>query len=363
MSPFHLAIDYQEFLIAHTDWKDDQHIRLMTARCTATLLATTTAGALVPDVLEFMVREGNTFEPNRSWGQFLCELRSLTHKGLIQATEFMVDCDVNDVAKVSDGFERYNKRDIVMNVVNFIGLQKFFCRLHDMAWLIPLATYYKNLIKLVSYAAVTLAELMNDPVKPFQPDCIDIGNSWFHRLGVYLLYLCSEHKMPPPRYLIELMALVTGPPSSSAKLGKAARMFGELEPGQYPLLLHESPPVVAVGTQLALELLGEFDANRQPEYFHRLQRAVACYAHDLLFGGQRPSARRLQNQSGMSWADAKAATELPSFSRMVFAYQCRYMMAANHHETCPECRERSERLNGLKATPRKPSSEPPSSRR
>ena len=55
----------------------------------------------------------------------------------------------------------------------------------------------------------------------------------------------------------------------------------------------------------------------------------------------------MQLLSGMSWADAKKTMGLPSFSRMVFNYQCRYIMIMEHRDNCPQCRKQAERMKGL----------------
>jgi len=96
--------------------------------------------------------------------------------------------------------------------------------------------------------------------------------------------------------------------------------------------LHEAPPDQAVGTALALELVGEFDANRQGEHYRRVERAVAFYAWSLLKGGP-PSTKAMQRASGLSWADAKQLVDRPFFSYLVFEAQCRYLTV----KRCPHC--------------------------
>ena len=101
-----------------------------------------------------------------------------------------------------------------------------------------------------------------------------------------------------------LMSLVTPPPSGSVKSGKAAR-YSDYPANPRPVhYLHETPPAQAVGTALALELLGEFDANRQGEHFRRVERAAAYYAGSIL-NGPSPSIKSIQLASGLSWADTK----------------------------------------------------------
>ena len=352
VSLFDLVIDISEFTVAVTDWTDEQHKRVMTAFGTLALLSWAESKDLFPQLFEFLDREHQRVKTPHIFSDFQAEFFRLSAEARIRATEFMKNRKAEDARYIWQEFGEYEKIDIILSLAEFLVAHKFCCRMCMTAWRIPRAASIGQLIGLISYAAVWLAEIMNDPLQSFKCDCTSVGSSWLHRLGVYLLYLCSTHKMPPPFYLIELMALVTAPSSSSLKIGKSFRMISEFQPSHYPMFLHESPPDIAIGTQLALELLGEFDPNRQPEYFRRLERAVACYAHDLMFTGQRPSVRRVQLASGMSWADAKAAMEQRSFSRMVFVYQCRYPRALHISETCPQCREVVDRMQGMKATPR-----------
>src|SRR6185437_6721070 len=138
----------------------------------------------------------------------------------------------------------------------------------------------------------------------------------------------------PDPHLIRLMSLVSLPPSASVKSGKATRFSDYLASGDSPHYLHEAPPGQAVGTALALELLGEFDANRQGEHYRRIERAVAYYSHNLLLGAE-VSVKGVHKASGLSWADAKELLSRPFFSRLVFEYQCRSLFM----EPCPECEE------------------------
>jgi hypothetical protein len=121
------------------------------------------------------------------------------------------------------------------------------------------------------------------------------------------------------------MSLVSLPPSSSVKSGKATRCSDYLACGKNPHYLHEAPPARAMGTLLALELLGEFDANRQEEHFRRVELAAAFYGQSLL-NGTKPSVKSLQRASGLSWLDANKLISRPFFGRLVFEYQCRYLL-------------------------------------
>jgi hypothetical protein len=98
------------------------------------------------------------------------------------------------------------------------------------------------------------------------------------------------------------MSLVSLPPSASVKSGKASRLSDYLSDPPKTFFLHEHPPDTAVGMALALELMGEFDANRQGEHFRRVERAVAHYAMRLL-DGSSASAKSVQRASGLSWTE------------------------------------------------------------
>jgi hypothetical protein len=139
-----------------------------------------------------------------------------------------------------------------------------------------------------------------------------------------------------------LMSLVTPPPSGSVKSGKAARYSDYLANPRPVHYLHETSPAQAVGTALALELLGEFDANRQGEYFRRVERAAAYYAGSIL-NGPSPSIKSIQLASGLSWADTKFLVGRPLFRRLVFEYQCRFLLAEAHPD-CPECKALAQSL-------------------
>jgi hypothetical protein len=193
-------------------------------------------------------------------------------------------------------------------------------------------------VPLVTYAAERLADFINNrevtnkTAGSMRLDCTPIGNSWLHRLGTYLLHQCWAHSIPPDPRLIRLMSLVSLPPSASVKNGKATRYSDYLLEAKEPYFLHEAPPAHAVGTALALELLGEFDANRQGEHFRRIERAAAFYGHSFL-NGIRPSINRIARASGLSWAEANKLVSRPFFSRLVFEYQCRSLSI----EPCDAC--------------------------
>jgi hypothetical protein len=155
------------------------------------------------------------------------------------------------------------------------------------------------------------------------------------------LHECEAQSVAPNSRLVRLMSLVSLPPSASVKSGKATRYYDYLACGNYPHYLHEAPPAQAVGKALALELLGEFDPNRQGEHFRRIERAVAYYSHSILNGG-KASIKGVQRASGLSWADARTVISRPFFSQLVFEHQCRSLVV----EPCPECEELGRRLAG-----------------
>jgi hypothetical protein len=217
-------------------------------------------------------------------------------------------------------------------LVDFLLIHKPCCRLLQIAWLIPTIAVGIPAIPLVAYAAEQLADFINHPTERLQLDCTPIGNSWLHRLGIYLLHQCNTQSIPPDPRLIRLMSLVSLPPSSSVKSGKATRCSDYLAYGENPHYLHEASPALATGTVLALELLGEFDANRQEEHFRRVELAAAFYGHSLL-NGKKPSVKSLHRVSGLSWLDANKLVSRPFFSQLVFEYQCRYLLV----EPCAAC--------------------------
>ena len=188
----------------------------------------------------------------------------------------------------------------------------------------------------MAYALEALADLMNDPTSPFRPDCTSVGNSWLHRLGIYLLHHCSVEGLPPDPSLVRVMSLVALPPSASIKSGKATRIHDYLSNSEYPRYLHYASAAQAVGKALALELLDELDANRQTEHFRRIERAVAFYAVQLINGATEPSIKSIEVASGLSWADARKLVQRPYFKRLVFQHQCRHL-AAHPESDCAEC--------------------------
>src|SRR5205085_2236430 len=155
-------------------------------------------------------------------------------------TEFIKHAKDKD--EIEQGWQTYKRTIVACNIMNFIVLYKPCCRLSQMAWLIPATAAGVPALPLISYAADELAVVMNDPFEPFKPDCTPVGNSWLHRLGVYLLHQYAAQRLPPDPPLIRLMSLVTPPPSGSVKSGKAIRYSDYLSNPQPVHYLHETPP-------------------------------------------------------------------------------------------------------------------------
>jgi hypothetical protein len=102
-----------------------------------------------------------------------------------------------DPETIRQARERYYHAQWALCLVDFLLLHKPCCRLAQIAWLIPELAADIPAIPLVAYAAEQLADFINDPVEPVQCDCTPIGNSWLHRLGIYLLHQCNAQSTPP----------------------------------------------------------------------------------------------------------------------------------------------------------------------
>ncbi len=185
---------------------------------------------------------------------------------------------------------------------------------------------------------------MNDPVHPWTPECIPVGNGWFHRLGIYLMNCCLVQEVPPPHYLTRLLCHASIPSSSHWKFGKPVRMLDFMERSPYPAYLHEAPPGKVIGHLLALELSGEVKPNWQEQYYRRIERATTFYAVSLLKGDHNPSIKAMQIASDLSWSDTKDLTTRSFFSQLVFEQQCRYLIASGSSHDCPECNRLRARL-------------------
>jgi hypothetical protein len=261
------------------------------------------------------------------------ELRSST---ILDLSEFITRSNI-DLETIRQGRERYYHARYALYLVEFLLFHRPCCRLVYIAWLIPAIAAGIPAIPLIAYAAEELADFINDPIEPFQHHCTTIGNSWLHRLGIYLLHQCSAQSIPPDLRLIRLMSLVSLPPSSSVKSGKATRSSDYLAYGKDSRYLHEASPALATGTVLALELLGGFDVNRQEQHFRRVELAVAFYGESLLKNGTKPSVKSLQQVFGLSWSDANKLVARPLFRQLVFEYQCRYLLYEPVAKSCAAC--------------------------
>ncbi len=330
-TPFEAAAEIVERYKGWIDWDDAKEVIRKPVASAVTLLTGFGLQELVPDIFEHLsayIEDGNFVDDYANFYQHYNELRSTVIRDL---SKFIIQ---SDVAKevVRQGQQKYYAAQVVICLVDFLLTHNPCCRLVQTAWLIPAIASGIPAIPLVAYAAEQLADFINDPIEPYQLDCTPIRNSWLHRLGIYLLHQCNAQSIPPDPRLIRLMSLVSLPPSSSVKSGKATRCSDYLAYGENRHYLHEASPARATGTVLALELLGEFDANRQEEHFRRIEWAVAFYAHSLL-NGEKPSIKSLQRVSGLSWLDANKLVSRPFFSRLVFEYQCRYFLV----EPCAAC--------------------------
>src|SRR5215471_2493399 len=313
---FELAVEMVEHYKDWIDWDDPTDVMRKSLAGALSLLTMPDLGDLLPEIVEYLIVCMEKHCNEKGYAEFYprySELRSGTINGL---SEFILQPNI-DQETIRQGLERYYRTQYALCLVDFLLLHRPCCRLFQIAWLIPAVAGGLPAIPLIAYAAEQLADFINDPKGYLQHDCTPIGNSWLHRLGIYLLHQCNAKLIPPDPRLIRLMSLVSLAPSSSVKSGKATRCSDYLAYGMKRHYLHEASPAGATGTVLALELLGEFDANRQEEYFRRVELAVAFFAHSLL-NGTEPSIKSLQRESGLSWSDAKKLVSRPFFRRMVF---------------------------------------------
>lgn len=331
---FDAAIQLAETAVSEFEWSDDAEIAGRTV-CQAIAISSGFAD-YIPETSSILFQ----LYANRGACDYQMALNAVlgaTARDRLKSTEFIV----GDISAdgVRSGFDRYNITETSSSIVEFVFKHKPCCRLRAITWLIPKVGMGPSLIRLISYAAETFSSFFNDPIEPFCPDCISIGNSWLHRLGVFLLYQCAEQSVAPPYRLIRLLSMVSQPPSQSVKQGKCVRMLNELAGAEAPDRIwyaHEAPTDVAVGNYLALELSGALDANRQYDYIRKMERAVAYYARSLLCG-ERPSISQIQFASKLTWQDAKGLIDLECFHRLVFEQQCRHILARHHSCSCPEC--------------------------
>ena len=146
--------------------------------------------------------------------QGLYDLRTRTIK---DRTSFILEPNI-DKSRVQRGRLLHAYTLNAFCLLDFLINHKPCCRLLQIAWLIPAIGAGASVIPLVSYAAAELADLINDPADPYHADCIEVGNSWLHRLGIYLLHQCGAQGIPPDQYLIRTH--VVGNPSALDKCKK-----------------------------------------------------------------------------------------------------------------------------------------------
>jgi hypothetical protein len=328
---FEHAIRMLEHIKAWIRWDDPHDIARKTAAAAAAIMKIGPRSKFTDRLSGLFLSEVK----KNKWDYATLEHEYIKLKKTIftDRTEFVVCSESID--EINRGYETYNETAIMCDILSFIVIHKPCCRLTQMAWLIPAIAAGVPALPLVCHAADELADFMNDPREPFKPDCTLVGNSWLHRLGVYLLHQCSAQRLPPNLALIRLMSLATPPPSHSVKSGKAVRYSKYMANPDPTYYRHEAPPDQAVGKALALELLGELDANRQGEYFRRVERAAAQYAASVV-NGAAPSIKSIQRASGLSWADTSHLVGRPSFQRLVFEHQCRVLRHSAHAD-CPDC--------------------------
>jgi hypothetical protein len=341
VSIFEAAVDAAEHMKVWANWSDNDEIARKSIWLALVLLSVWGGkDQKVAKFLEDALRNPEPIEPFAIYRSFW----DWKENEVREATSFIHE-DLTP-EEIEERFHRYEETDGLLSIVAFVLFQKPCCRLKAIAWLLPWVPQLPNATLLFAYAGEQLASLMNDPNEPYRPDCTMIGNSWLHRLGVFLLQQCEIAAMPPPASLVRLVSLVSVPSGAGTKAAKATRMYDYLSLAKYPLFLHEAPPAQAIGKALALELLDELDPNRQEQHFRRIERAVAHYATGMLAGTQR-SARSVQKASGLSWSDSKHLMKRPFFYRLVFEHQCRHIVGAHHARDCPECRKlRQKYLEG-----------------
>src|SRR6185437_1256222 len=96
-----------------------------------------------------------------------------------------------DKNMAKNGTDTYYHTLHTICILDSLLLHRPCCRLVSMAWLIPAIPAGVPAISLVAYAAEELADFANDPAGPLTFDCTRIGNSWLHRLGIFLLHQCQ----------------------------------------------------------------------------------------------------------------------------------------------------------------------------
>jgi hypothetical protein len=343
LSPFDAAVQIAEELVEWIDGGEFEEIGRKSAYCAYTWLNLCNFGSLGAKLVDALVDELATDEPEKNYAAVVGRIEHIVHKERSDLTEFITQ-DIQDIDLFEKKFVAWKCYTTLSSVVLFLLNPRPCCQLLALQSLLPKLAVDLPAINLVSYAAGCMAHMMNDPQKPLVPHCTSVGNSWLHRLGIYLLNCCQEQNQAPPYHLVQLLSLVSIPSSSYEKYGKAARMFDYLNKDHRLHYMHEAPAGKLIGNMLSLELLGALQPNRQEEYFRRIERATAFYAVSLLRGGQKPSIKAIQDASDLSWADAKDLLSQPYFSIMVFEHQCHFIIYSNSPHDCPECRRVQEIL-------------------
>lgn len=340
-SPYDAAIELAEQNLEWIDWGNETEIREKKICSALAWMGGFKNDVVVSEMEKFLLQE---LERDDEHDEFHRRVFMEFAKIELRSTEFILNNDIS-VSEVMEKFNYYRHIRSVISTVKFLLLPKPCCRLSSLAFMIPITTASPSCLRLVAYAANHLATFMNDPTDPFQPDCFPVGNSWFHRLGIFLLNQCTAQNIAPPPDLVQLLSQVTSPPTQSVKGGKAEQMLDILQHEERPTFLHESPPEISIGNYLALELLGEFEPNRQFEHFRRIEKAVFLYAKRYLDEGKPPSTNSLHKFSKLSWPDAQALPQRPFFKRLCLEQQCRilwYFMKKSECTTCGDPIMKSE---------------------
>jgi hypothetical protein len=314
------ALDLNQYQISWINWDDPEEVFGKTIATTRAFILGCKLEKMLPNTARVLRKMGATVY--QEFHEVVAIFHAAKQLDLRRATEFIVDAQPADIKLP---FENYQATVICAGLTEFVLQHRPCCQLRALAWLIPNIPFHARIIPIVSYAARLYAELINNRAEPYAKCCVEVGNSWLHQLGIYLMHHCADHDIPTPRDLIQLLSVVTPPPLQGAKAGKAARMFNYLVDPPQPEYMHEMSAARAVGYMLTLELLGEIDSNHQEKHYRRIERAVGYCAMCRMNGNFPPSVKSLQEASGLSWADAKEILNRPYFGWLTFEYECRYL--------------------------------------
>lgn len=170
-------LNYQKIWI---NWHDPYEVAGKTAAAAAAIMTMGPPSRYMGLVLKLFLSVGEK-EVRWDYTTLQFEYIKLRDKILVDCTEFIIHA--KDNVEIRQGWNTYRATVIMCNIINFIVIYKPCCRLSQMAWLIPAIAADVPALPLICYAAQELADLMNDPLEPFKPDCTPVGNSWLHRLG------------------------------------------------------------------------------------------------------------------------------------------------------------------------------------